>query len=131
MFNREKREEGSAALRTEVERLGALSLPALGAEVMTRVFGPGGDGADPSVTLNIVTAANAFITDESAWSNEDDVRNELVRVVGEGLQACEHASLIRSEVMLVGTEHWALGWTVTRTGQQALTANTVAQALGA
>src|SRR4051794_38323338 len=91
MFNREKREEGSAELRTEVERLGALSLPQLGSEVLTRVFGGTGPGANPTVTLNVVTAANEFITDGAAWSNEDDVRDQLVKVLGEGLQVCEHA----------------------------------------
>ena len=62
---------------------------------------------------------------------EQDVRDQLTALMGEGLQVLEHACLIRAQLVLSGTEHWALGWTVTRLGQSAAAQGTVAQALGA
>lgn len=127
--NKEKREEGVALLRAEVDRLAALSLPDLATEVMTRVFGTGGPGADGSA-LTVVSAANVFISEESAWSNDDLTREQLVRVVGEGLQMLEHAGLVGQQIVLVGNEHWALGSKLTRWGESALAQGGVARAVG-
>jgi hypothetical protein len=127
--NAEKRQAGVAALQTEVDRLSALSLTDLASEVMTRVFGSGGPGADGSA-LTIVVAANQFISEESSWSNEDATREQLVRVVGEGLQVLEHACLVGQQIVLIGNEHWGLGWSITRYGKSALASGGVAHALG-
>jgi hypothetical protein len=127
--NREKREAGVALLRAEVDRLSALALPDLATEVMTRVFASGGPGADGSA-LTVVTAADLFITDDSAWSNDDLTREQLVRVVGEGLQMLEHAGLLGQQIVLVGNEHRALGWSLTRSGESALAQDGVARAVG-
>ena len=127
--NKEKREAGVALLRAEVDRLSALALRDLATEVMTRVFASGGPGADGSA-LTVVTAADVFITDDSAWSNDDLTREELVRVVGEGLQMLEHAGLLGQQIVLVGNEHWALGWSLTRSGESALAQDGVARAVG-
>ena len=97
---------------------------------MSSVFGPGHPGADGS-PLTAITAADEFISEESTWSNEDLTREQLVRIIGEGLQVLEHACLIQQHVVLVGHEHWALGWSITRSGETALAQGTVAQALGA
>jgi hypothetical protein len=129
VFNREKREAGGAALRAEVDRLAALAPPNLAGEVMSSVFGEGHPGADGS-PLTVITAADEFISEESAWSDEDLTREQLVRIVGEGLQLLEHAFLIHQQVVLVDHEHWALGWSITRYGETALAQGTVAQALG-
>jgi len=44
----ENRQARDAAVRAEIERLGPLSLPELAQEVMVRVYGPGGRGAEGS-----------------------------------------------------------------------------------
>jgi hypothetical protein len=124
----DKRQAGIDALRTEVNRLAALTLDALGAEVLTRVYGPGGPGAG-GAALTIGTAADVFITEISSWSNEDQTREQLVAIVGEGLQRAEHAGLLRDQIVLVGNEHWALGWSVTRAGGAALAQATVLAAI--
>jgi hypothetical protein len=41
----------------------------------------------------------------------------------------EHTCLVNQKVVLVGNEHWALGWTITRYGEAALAQGTVAQTL--
>jgi hypothetical protein len=131
MFGNEaKRQAGNAAMRGESERLSALSLADLAAEVMARVFGPGGTGADGSA-IAVGTAANAFISEEASWCNEDAPRALVVRVVGEGLQMLEHACLISTQLMLIGNEHWAIGWSATRAGESALADSAVAEALAA
>ncbi|HEY2296725.1 MAG TPA: hypothetical protein VGH43_03265 [Jatrophihabitans sp.] len=127
--NKAKREEGVGLLRAEVDRLAALSLPDLATEVMTKVFGTGGPGADGSA-LTVVSAANVFISEESAWSNDDLTREQLVRVVGEGVQMLEHAGLVGQQIVLVGNEHWALGSKLTRSGESALAQGGVANAVG-
>jgi hypothetical protein len=127
--NRDKHAAGVAELQAQVTRLAALPLAGLGSEVMSSVFGASAPGADGSA-LTITTAANEFITDSAAWCNDDATREQLVEVVGEGLQVLEHACLVGQQVVLVGNEHWALGWKLTRTGAAALAQGTVAQALG-
>jgi hypothetical protein len=129
VFNRDKRETGEQLLRAEVDRLAALSLPALGTEVMTKVFGPGGPGAD-GTKQTVVGASNEFISDEAAWSDDDATREELVRIVGEGLQVLEHASLVISSVVFIGTQHFGTGWTTTRLGDAQLASGDVAATLG-
>lgn len=46
LFGHKDGDDRGSALQVEVDRLDALSLPALAAEVMTKGFGPGGPGAD-------------------------------------------------------------------------------------
>jgi hypothetical protein len=130
MFNHDKREAGVAELRSQVDRMAGLTPTTLAAEVMSSVFGTSGPGADGSA-LTVTTAANQFISEDSSWSNDDATRELLVRIVGEGLQVLEHACLVKQQIVLVGNQHWALGWNVTRSGESALAQGTVTQALGA
>ena len=92
------------------------------------MFASGGPGADGSA-LTVVTAANLFITDDSAWSNDDLTREELVRVVGEGLQMLEHAGLLGQQIVLVGNEY-RTSVSLTRSGESALAQDGVARAVG-
>jgi len=127
--NDDKREAGIAALRAEVGRLASLSLVALAAEILGAVFGPPGPGSNFSFMTD-VTTANVFISDVSAWSNEDTTRHQLVALVGEGLQVLEHACLIRAQIIRVDDVNVALGWMLTRSGAAALAQGRVVQAIG-
>jgi hypothetical protein len=126
--NRDKHEAGVAELQAQVSRLASLSPPGLADEVMSNVFGASAPGSNGS-PLTITTAANEFITDSAAWCNDDATREQLVEIVGEGLQVLEHACLVNQQVVLVGNQHWALGWKLTRSGAAALAQGTVAHAL--
>jgi hypothetical protein len=103
MFNRDKREAGVAELKSQVDRMASLTPAALAAEVMSSVFGASGPGADGSA-LTVTTVANQFISEGSSWINDDATREQRAR---------------------------ALGWSVTRPGEAALSQGTVSQALSA
>jgi hypothetical protein len=120
------------AMQAEYERLYPLPLPDLAAEVMARAFGPGGPGYDDDA----ITVAHAslqagptalkiselFVPDfDFGWdqpAQEDRIlRERLVKLVAEGLQVLEHASLVRCQI------HHEMGtfdWAATRYGRAVL-----------
>lgn len=126
-----------AALKAEVDRLDALSLPALAAEVMAKGFGPGQPGADEDDTISvegpnisagptIADVALEFAPGGDTKGADDATRLRLQRLVAEGLQALEHAGMIRTQM------HTAMNgfdFALTRQGRAALESGDVAQAL--
>ena len=122
------------ALEAEIERLDQLPLPALAAEVMDKAFGPGAEWEDPEeeVTVGgpgdgaggtVEAMATAMAPDGSTRAVDDGTRLRLQRLVAEGVQALEHASLIRAQM------HIAMGgfdYTPTRLGRTVLAAGAVA-----
>jgi len=126
------------ALEAEIERLDQLPLPTLAAEVMSRAFGPGAEWEDPEeevtvggpnagagATVEMITTAMA--PDGTTKSVDDRTRLRLQRLVAEGAQALEHASLIRAQM------HTAMGgfdYTPTRLGRTVLAAGAVAEVVG-
>ncbi|MCU1386928.1 MAG: hypothetical protein JWL72_266 [Ilumatobacteraceae bacterium] len=126
--NADKREAGVTELRDQTNRLASLPLAALGAEIMTTVFGPQGPGGNGSFMTD-VTTANAFISDTAAWSDEDAVRQQLIAVISEGLQVLEHACLIRAQVIRITDVSIGLGWMLTRSGAAALAQGRVVEAI--
>ncbi|MGH2939763.1 MAG: hypothetical protein ACRDPE_16760 [Solirubrobacterales bacterium] len=125
-------------LEAEIERLDQLPLPALAAEVMGKSFGPGAEWEDPEeevtvggpspgagATVEGITTAMA--PDGSTRAVDDRTRLRLQRLVAEGVQALEHASLIRTQM------HTAMGgfdYTPTRLGRTVLAAGAVAEVVG-
>jgi hypothetical protein len=123
------------ALEAEVDRLDRLPLPALAAEVMGKAFGPGAEWEDPEEESTVGGAADgAGATVEriavemapggSTRGVDDPLRLRLQRLVAEGVQALEHAALVRPQM------HSAMGgldYTPTRLGRKALAAGAVAQ----
>jgi hypothetical protein len=119
-----------AALRAEVERLEALPMARLAAEVMARGFGPGGFLPD-FVRREPYAAAAASIRNivpmfEPEGARDADLVRRLYGVVGEGLQVLEHGSLIWPRNVAEG---FGVGYALTRRGRAALEANAVEQAL--
>jgi hypothetical protein len=128
----EQLEQWRSAMQAEFERLNALSLIELATEVMAKGFGPGGPGADDdAITLGQANAdagpTAELISVEFAPERgftfplptpEDlKLRERIAKLVTEGLQELEHASLVRFQM------HTAMGhldWAATRRGRAAL-----------
>jgi hypothetical protein len=128
----EKIEQWRFAMQAEFERLSALPLVELATQVMVRGFGPGGPGGDDAaVTLgqaNVGADPTAehitfeFVPDRGFTfplpAPEDfKLRERLARLVSEGLQELEHASLVRFQMH---TSMGSLDWAATRHGRAAL-----------
>jgi hypothetical protein len=125
-------------LEAEIERLDRLPLPTLAAEVMGKAFGPGAEWEDPEeevtvggpnedagATVEGVTAEMA--PDGTTKAVDERTRLRFQRLVAEGLQTLEHASLIRAQM------HTAMGgfdYTPTRLGRKVLAAGAVAEVVG-
>jgi hypothetical protein len=127
--NKEEREQQNAALHAEVQRLSALSLQDLAAEVMTKGFasgGPAADGADATASL----IAGVFAPATGHGIDQDALRDLLV-LASEGLQVLEHACMVRTTLGIdAGTsDNYHVFWTATRLGQAALEQNAVERIL--
>jgi hypothetical protein len=127
-----KLEQWQHAMRQEIARLDALPLADVAAEVMNRGFGPGGPGADDDAisaggrNVNAgPTAADIalrFVPDRGftfpiPTAGELKLRRHLARLVAEGLQQLEHASLVRCQMH---SEMGIFDWSATRHGRAAL-----------
>ena len=131
------------AAQAEFERLGSLPLIELAAEVMIKGFGPGAPGADDGgITVgqaNMHAGPTAmhisfeFVPDRGftfpAPTEEDTaLREQVAKLMAEGLQQLEHASLVRCQLH---TEMGSLDWTATRMGRAALDRGEVPRTLQA
>ncbi len=125
-------------LDAEVERLDQLPLPGLAAEVMAKAFGPGAEWEDPEeeVTIggpNVGAGATvggiaaAMAPGGSTRGADEPTRLRLQRLVAEGVQALEHAALIRPQMH---TAMNSLDYTPTRLGRKVLAAGAVAEVVG-
>jgi hypothetical protein len=137
----ESADQENPALRAEFERLNALPIPQLAAEVMRKGFGPGGPGADDdNVTVGQQNAnagpdaydiAYQFVSYESqpfgSPSADEILYRHIVRLVAEGLQELEHASLVRAQMH---TDSGSLDYATTRAGRAALTSGELETILG-
>jgi hypothetical protein len=114
-----------AQMEAELERLAALPLPELAAEVMSKAFGPDGPGGpgkpgtieDPTsserVRMNEIARAVTPLYAGSGVGSEQQVR--LTNLIAEGLQILENAALVRVS-WRGGTEDYC----ATRRGREAL-----------
>jgi hypothetical protein len=125
-------EQWRQATQAEYDRLNALSLIELAAEVMTKGFGGDGLGADDdAITLGQANAASgptasgisyrfapeASSRSSAATDGDRLLRERIAKLVAEGLQELEHASLVRCQL------HTSMGyfdWAATRRGRAAL-----------
>ncbi|MBS1888250.1 MAG: hypothetical protein JSU06_13790 [Actinobacteria bacterium] len=122
------------ALEAEIERLDRLPLPMLAAEVMGRAFGPGAEWEDPEeeVTVGgsggagatIAGLAGAMAPEGSGRGADERLGGRLERLVAEGMQALEHAALVRPQVHATAD---GLDYTPTRLGRKALATGAVAE----
>lgn len=112
---REQRDARKAALEAEADRASMLSLPQLGAEVMTKAFtevAPVGIGVPTYLGFGKVVAR--FAPDVSRTDGK--LYERFSELVGEGLQVLEHASLVRFPAESMGADCY----TATRLGRSAL-----------
>jgi len=124
------KQAANAALRAEVERLEALPMAQLAAEVMVKGFGPGGYLPDfmrrepyAVAAAHVRNIAKMF---EPQGARDVDLYKRLSEVIGEGLQVLEHQSLIWARSVAEG---FGIGYAPTRRGRAALEAGAVEQAL--
>ena len=98
--------DDGVALEAEIERLNALSLPELGAETMTRGFGPGGPGAPENqgtfqaprtdaTRVGLSDIARQFTPAFVGRGITAEQRVRFEQLVAEGLQILERALLVR------------------------------------
>jgi hypothetical protein len=111
----------NAALHAEVERLEALPMAQLAAEVMVKGFGQSGP-YDSETTYSV---AEKYAPEGSYAYGAD--RDRLYQVVGEGLQILEHRSLIW--VRHVNESLHGVHYALTRRGRAVLEDDAVEQAL--
>jgi hypothetical protein len=127
-----KLEQWQHAMRQEIARLDALPLADVAAEVMIRGFGPGGPGADDdaisvgrdrvnagptAADISLLIVADRGFTFPIPTAGELKLRQQLTRLVAEGLQQLEHASLVRCQMH---SEMGIFDWAATRYGRAAL-----------
>jgi hypothetical protein len=130
------------AVQAEFDRLNTLAPSDLAVEVFTKGFGPGGPGADDShVTVgqaNINAGPTAsdiagmFVPDRGftfpvPTSDDQQLIGRIERLVAEGLQELEHASLVRAQMH---TSMGGLDFATTRRGRAALDRGDVRNLLG-
>jgi len=127
-------EQWRQTMRQELDRLAALSLTDLAAEVMVKGFGPAGPGADDdAISLgqanigagpDAVDISREFVPDAVSFPTDEDLqlRARIAKLVAEGLQELEHASLVRCQMH---TSSGYFDWAATRRGRAALERNEV------
>jgi hypothetical protein len=114
---------GGPDLQPELDRLGALDLRQLAAEVMAKGFGPDGPASDGLPTVSMI--ATAFVPGDSRGAS--DQIDLLHDIVWEGVQVLEHASLVR---FAVWSSEGGKFFKLTRLGRAALEQGAVDRVLG-
>ncbi|HEY6276814.1 MAG TPA: hypothetical protein VIX86_10830 [Streptosporangiaceae bacterium] len=128
-----------AAMQAETDRVTALPLAQLAAEVMGKGFGPGGPGgpgqpgtleaptgnAAPRTTVG--TIAMQFTPAYQARAVNWDMQAALNQILAEALQLLEHAALVRAEAH---SNVGGLCYVATRRGRAALAAGEVERIVG-
>jgi hypothetical protein len=111
---KDQRDARKAALEAEADRVSALSLAQLAAEVMERSFNVTETAYDQATLPGFGKLVNRFAPDAS--HRDEKLLQRFFELVGEGLQVLEHASLVRGPVPAMGGD----GYAITRLGRAAL-----------
>jgi hypothetical protein len=111
--------DSTVTLHQEIDRLNSVSLPQLGAEVMTKGFGPTCPDADGLPTVTMIAGVLGPGADRST---DTDAFERLKDLTAEGVQVLEHASLVRFAVY---SSEGGKFFKLTRFGRSALEGNTV------
>lgn len=139
LFGNKDEDKAVAAedLQRETTRLEGLSLASLAAEVMSKGFGPGAPGADEGETVTIGgpnigagvglgrIAAQISAARDSNGADEAAVLR-FDKLVAEGIQELEHASLIRTQIHTASN---SFDYALTRRGREALAQGSVERLL--
>lgn len=122
-------------LKAELDRLASMSLAELAVEVMVKGFGPGGPGAENGHPRPVRVGAHEFAAASASVvasrflpergvrlppPSEDQLKlhMRITGLVAEGLQALEHASLVRLSSDL--RQPYTVEYATTRRGRAAL-----------
>jgi hypothetical protein len=119
----------SGQLQSEIARLSALSIPQLATEIMTKAFTADYQPGDSLYDADSIV--DVFCPPSRPAKYRDVVLRaqlELRDLIAEGLQALDHAGLIRLEGRYAG-EFYSVGYVTTRRGRSAVASNAVEQAL--
>ena len=119
--NREEKAAQAAAAQAEADRLLALPVADLAAEIMP-VFGPSGASTKGGQRIGSLQAANWIM---HSYPGRGKHLKELLDPVREGLQALEHAELVQRISLGQGSSHVV----ATRLGKTALEEGTVREYL--
>jgi hypothetical protein len=127
----DKKEAREAALRAEVERLAALPLPELAAEIMVKGYGPGGPGAESPPTLHeLMKPYDPTGKGLIVMAIDRELGEQLFGLVEEAVQQLEHAGLLVQDSR--GLDHLeSFRYRPTRAGRVALQSGDVAHRLQA
>jgi hypothetical protein len=129
----EDKAAAAEALQGDVSRLEGLSLSSLAAEVMSKGFGPGAPGADEAEAVTIggpnigAGVSLGQIASQISAAREGNGVDEatvlrLDKLVAEGIQQLEHASLIRTQIHTASN---SFDYALTRRGREALSQGSV------
>jgi hypothetical protein len=114
------KDEENAQLHAELQRISALPLPQLAAEVMRKGWsGPDSPGAADG-TVKVRDLVGEFNPADGLFAIDEVVAREIHNVVSEGVQALEHASLVRTSVGTQGGGAYYTYAVATRAGRAAL-----------
>jgi len=108
-------------LQDELSRLGSLSVPQLASEVMVKGFAHGDQADSEEVWLSSANISiELYPPKPVVMPPPEDVKliKQIERLVAEGLQELEHASLVRPKTSSAAGSH--LNYTTTRAGHSAL-----------
>jgi hypothetical protein len=113
----------TATLHEGIDRLNALTLPQLAAEVMNTGFGPTCPDADGLPTVTMIAGV---LVPGAERSTDTDAFEHLKDLTAEGVQVLEHASLVRFAVY---SSEGGKFFKLTRLGRSALDNKTVGRIL--
>jgi hypothetical protein len=130
----EKAAQWRQAAQAEYQRLYALPLPDLAAEIMQKAFGPGGPGYDDdTITVDGLRGSEGPTVSEITglfvpYGSPIKIsllvpegfflRDQITKLVAEGLQQLEHVALVRCQIHSEGSS--GFDWAATRRGRAAL-----------
>jgi hypothetical protein len=118
----------NAKLHASLDRISAMPLADLAAEVLEKGFNGEGEGAGGNPTT-IPTVGGYFNPAQGSFGIDDQALVDMGVVMAEAFQVLEHACLIRMEVAGSGGIYGS-NYRTTRLGRDALANGTVAKALG-
>jgi hypothetical protein len=124
--HKEKRDARRAVLAAEADRLSALTLPQLAADVMATGFTDVPRYDENEHAYPVFAQLIKRLAPEDIGPLDGEVRSRFAELVREGLQVLEHASLICGPIS--GSHHDY--YTLTRLGRSALERGAVDRHLG-
>ena len=137
--SKEEDQAAIAAMQAEIDRVTALPLPRLAAEVMSKGFGPDGPGGpgqpgtleaptgNPASRTTVGSIGTRFTAAYQARAVSWDMQAALNQILAEGLQLLELAALVRAESHANVS---GLCYVATRRGRTALAAGEVERIVG-